>query len=411
MRTCLGPRRRWLAILLALVLFGPAAAAGDLFTPQSDAKVTASDASQDDEFGEALTVDRDTLVVGAPDEKGGEGAAYVYSRSSGAWIQDTKLTGDRSGNADFFGATVDVSGDTIVIGAWADDSAAPAGGAVYVFERSKNRSWSLEATLTADDAGETDNLGWSLDLHGDTIIAGAAGHDAPITNAGAVYVFEEDSTGAWSQTQKLTETPASKNAFFGSYVALDDDRLIALVGDDELTVFDHTMGTWVQTAQFDIPPGVRIGGDIDLDEDVIVVGAPEADAIPDEPRPSGAVYVWTKATGGWNQTVTLTMPNPEANRDFGNDVAFNDGLLAVGAPFDSTAALGAGAVYTYVGTSGVFALSGVLLAEDASRFSSVGESVGLDDGIIVAGAPGESSQADDAGAAYVWDGVIGEARG
>ncbi|MBN8246918.1 MAG: FG-GAP repeat protein, partial [Verrucomicrobia bacterium] len=151
-----------------------AAGAVYVFTRSGDAWIQeaylkASDTHQRDEFGAAVAFSGDTLVVGAPGWStngngvaSGPGAAYVFVRRDGAWVQQAMLQAANAGQSDEFGAAVAVDGDTVVIGARSEDGGAvgvngdgsdngiPQAGAAYVFVRGEGR-WIQQAYLKASN--------------------------------------------------------------------------------------------------------------------------------------------------------------------------------------------------------------------------------------------------------------------
>lgn len=100
-------------------------------TPQ--AKLTASDGAAGDNFGVGVAISGDTLVVGAFADDAGAGSAYVYTRTGGVWTQQAKLTAADGVDEDQFGISVAVSGDTAVVGAYGDDATALNSGSAYVY--------------------------------------------------------------------------------------------------------------------------------------------------------------------------------------------------------------------------------------------------------------------------------------
>ena len=145
-------------------------------------KLTASDAAADDVFGFSVAVSGDTVAVGALYADSYAGAAYVFTRSGTAWSEQQKLTASDGAVGDDFGISVALSGDTVVVGAYLDDTSA---GAAYVFARSGS-AWSEQQKLTASDCAADDHFGVSVALSGDTAVIGAEGVDS---QRGAAYVF------------------------------------------------------------------------------------------------------------------------------------------------------------------------------------------------------------------------------
>lgn len=194
---------------------------GTTWTEQE--KLVVSDSPNDD-LVSAVAIDGDTLVVGDEGDSSGSsggdlsGAAYVFTRSAGTWSSPTKiLAGDRS-RFDEFGNAVAVDGDTIVVGAnGADDPNGEHAGAAYVFTLSSS-GWAQQAKLVASDGTRGDQFGYSVALDGDTIVIGPFGVDDP--EGGSAYVFTRDGS-TWSETTLLTPDDGDKGDNFGGSVALD----------------------------------------------------------------------------------------------------------------------------------------------------------------------------------------------
>jgi hypothetical protein len=207
-------------------------------------KLTADDAQIDDYLGGSVAVSGDTAVVGARGEDGGPGnplnyagAAYVFSRNQGGagnWGQVAKLTAADAQDFDFFGGSVAISGDTIVVGANGEDGGPgdplPDAGAAYVFERDQGGAgaWGQAAKLTAADAQADAIFGVSVAVSGSTVVVGASRDDGPLPDAGAAYVFERNQggTGAWGQAAKLTADDPRTNDSFGISAAISGETII-----------------------------------------------------------------------------------------------------------------------------------------------------------------------------------------
>ena len=180
------------------------------------AKLTAGDAAAGDRFGTSVTLDGDTVLVGAPyDDDGGSdsGSAYVFTRSGTAWSLQAKLTAGDAAAGDGFGTSVALDGDTALVGAYGDDDSGSASGSTYMFTRSDS-AWIQQGKLTAGDAAADDGFGGSVALDGDTALVGAYEDDDGGSGSGSAYVFTRSGM-TWGQQAKLTardyaaETPAS----------------------------------------------------------------------------------------------------------------------------------------------------------------------------------------------------------
>src|SRR5262249_39526402 len=148
------------------------------------------------------------------------GAAYVFARSGTSWSQETKLFPALSQQSSFFSLnSVAISGNTAVVGAQAADTAAGVDtGEVTVFVRQAPGNWTGEATLVADDAASGDAFGASVSISGNTLVAGAPFDDTDAgIDAGSAYVFDRSGT-TWTESQKLAPDDAAASDSFGNAV-------------------------------------------------------------------------------------------------------------------------------------------------------------------------------------------------
>jgi FG-GAP repeat len=194
------------------------------------AKLHASDPHPYDEFGHALNLDGDTLVVGAWMQfstVSNRGAAYVFERAGGSWVETQKLASDHPTDWDYFGTSVAIDGDTILVGSNHDHGSLSNQGAAFVFER-QAPGWTLTQELLAGDPSNFAFFGRRVDLAGDLALA-CSHFDADLGVAsGSAYLFRRLSGGTWLQVEKLLAPDAAADRQFGSDVALCGTR--ALVG-------------------------------------------------------------------------------------------------------------------------------------------------------------------------------------
>jgi hypothetical protein len=155
-----------------------------------EAKLTASDAEGAALFGWSVAVAGNTVAVGAlydDAEAVDSGSAYVFYHDGRRWLEEAKLTASDAAADDEFGASVSVAGDTIVIGAPANDGAGPNAGSAYLF-RYDGVGWVEDARLTASDAAANDEFGASVAVGGDTTVVGASLNDSAAIDSGSAYV-------------------------------------------------------------------------------------------------------------------------------------------------------------------------------------------------------------------------------
>ena len=196
------------------------------------AKLTASDAALSDAFGISVAIAGGTIVVGAHIENSGRGAAYFFRTSDGgvSYGQVAKLIAADGAGYDMFGYSVAIDGDTVVVGAYSDDSDR---GSAYVFRTSNGGSTYGQVTkLTADDAAADDRFGWSVAISGDTVVIGSCKSGSSGTCK--AYVFRTTDGGAtYGQVAKLTASDAAASDGFGISVAIAGDTVVVgAEGDD-----------------------------------------------------------------------------------------------------------------------------------------------------------------------------------
>ena len=195
-------------------------------------ELTASDGLNLDFYGAELALDGDVLAVGAPRQEFSQGAVYIYERDlSGAnqWGQRAKLTVPGSG---FFGDSLDLDGDTLVVGAQSTPQSTPGvdTGSAYIFERNAGGpdAWGLVAELTLPDTDGSGAFGAAVAIYGDTAIATAPLNSEGGQFAGAGYAFERNAGGAnaWGFVAKLLRDDVAPGQFLSFEAAIDGDALL-----------------------------------------------------------------------------------------------------------------------------------------------------------------------------------------
>lgn len=212
-----------------------------------------------DYFGCAASVEGTRAVIGAYGDAISRGAAYVFERDGmGRLGEVAKLTADDAGTYDYFGYSVAVSGDTILVGAYGDNDPSTDSGSAYVFERQQDGTWEQTAKLLASDAAASDCFGFSVALSGGLALVGAPNRDDPGSNSGGVYAFVRNTDGTWSQETRISPSDLADGDSFGYSVALsgsraaigsrcDDDR-----GSNSGSAYVYTRssgGTWGPASQ------------------------------------------------------------------------------------------------------------------------------------------------------------------
>jgi hypothetical protein len=382
------------AIITALLAVAPVTADW-----MRSAKLGASDADASNYFGSSVAISGDTAVVGAFGKADNMALAYVFTRNGTTWNQQAKLNAGEAVAVDEFEVSVAISCDTVVVGA---DGEADNMGAAYVFVRS-GATWSQQAKLTASDGegnsplGDLgDFFGSSVAINGDTIVVGA---ESKGTSMGAAYVFTRNGT-IWNQQAKLTASDAEAGDLFGASVAIRSD-VVAVGADGESDhtgaayVFTRSGTTWSQQAKLtasDGAPGDSLAS-VAISGDTVVAGAGrKADNM-------GAAYVFVRSGTTWSQQAKLTASDAEAGDLFGRSVAVSGNTTVVGV---SEEANGRGAVYVFIRAGTSWTQEEKITTGDAITGSYFGWSVSADNGTMLVGMPSLGGQNAAPGASYVY---------
>ncbi len=322
----------------------------------AEAKLTASDGAAGDHFGHVVGISGDLALVGAPyDDDDGDksGSAYVFKRNGTGWTQDNKLTAPDAAAEDYFGYSVAISGDNALIGAYADDDDGSMSGSAYLFKRS-GAGWTQDAKLTASDAAPTDYFGYSVSIDGDLVLIGAYGDDDHALDSGSAYVFRRDGA-SWIEEAKLTAPDAAATDGFGLAVCISGDH--AVVGapwDDDAGgfsgsayVFRRNGTSWIAEAKLiasDAAADDLFGHSVSISGDCAVIGAFGDD---DAGGNSGSAYVFQRDGTNWTEKVKIIPSDAAGGDQFGQAVSISSGLALVGSPYDSDGGHHSGSAYVY----------------------------------------------------------------
>jgi hypothetical protein len=309
--------------------------------------------------------------------------------------QQAYLKASNPDAGDFFGISVGVSGDTVVVGAFSESSSAAGvngdetddslsrSGAAYVFVRS-GATWTQQAYLKASNPGNSDRFGISVSVSGDTIVVGSLLEDSNATgvdgnqgdnsaaDSGAAYVFVRNGT-TWSQQAYLKASNAEANDQFGYSVFVSGDTVVVGapfegsnatgVNGDEANngaivsgaayVFVRNGATWSQQAYLkasNTESGDLFGITVTASNDIVVVAARGEDSnatgvngneADNNETNSGAAYIFVRDTGGvWSQQAYLKASNTEGDDSFGASVAAAGDTVVVGATGEDSMATG-----------------------------------------------------------------------
>lgn len=429
-------------------------------------KATPDDRGPTDFLGYSVAIDGDYAVVGAYGDDFGSGenrgSAYVYHRVGvNDWVMHQKLIADDQQNYDRFGWSVAIDGDHIVIGAYQEDHDVAGlnqisnAGSAYIFELDGSGNWNQTSKLVASDRGEDDEFGWSVAISGNTAVVGARAEDHNVSggsyiySAGSVYIFEKDGSGNWNQTQKICAADRAADIHypggyseedlgdqFGWAVSISGDYLVvgalhhdyavvsppsgALWSSGAAYIFERTGGVWNQVQKiqnFDRETWDRFGCAVDIDTNVIIVGAYSEDEVEDgvsDPLTNpGSAYLFERnISGTWVFTQKIVPDDRNSGDHFGYSFDLKDSLLVVGTHSDDHDEFGsdelpdAGSAYIFKKTGGIWSQYQKIDASDRQTLDEFGISVGLSNNTIIVGAYDHDFDANglnemsNAGAAY-----------
>ena len=297
--------------------------------------------------GGALAIDGDLAVAGSRNDDGAvnsSGAAYIYRRdpSSGLWAQEAKLFADDGGSNDWFGEWVDICGDVVVVGARNHDDPFESAGAAYVFRHIDGR-WIQEAELHAPDAQAFDWFGDSVAIHNDVIVVGSTEREHPGKVFGAAYIFIRDQdTGLWN-AEAAFPPPGGFLGYFGWSVDVFDDVAVIGMRHDNGFGSAHVYrgienGPWIHEATVqskDIEFGDEFGWVVSIHGDAFAVGAHD----------QSAVYIFRDdGEGAWAQEQRIW--SSQGAGDFGKTCALEGDTIIIGIP-DKPALVVRGVVFVF----------------------------------------------------------------
>ena len=385
-----------------------------LKTAVQSAKLIANDANGADTLGEAVSLDGNRALVGAPsdwDNGSNSGSAYVFEFDGISWSQTAKLLAFDGATSDGFGGSVSLYGDRALIGAQFNDAAGNASGSAYIFDFD-GISWSKGIKIVSDDLSASDFFGNSVSLYGDRALVGAVQDDDFGDASGSAYIFEFDGQD-WTQTAKLKPFDGAFRDFFGVSVSLGADRaLVGSYNDDDFApnsgaayVFDYTeIGTWLEMGKLRADDGAEddlFGYSVSLSGDRALVGAYGND---DNGSFSGSAYIFEfdNLTWTWSQTMKLNASDGTANDFFGYTVSLSGDYALVGAYFDEGQAIRSGSAYYFYNDGKNWIEKPKLIASEGQADDGFGFAVSLYENRALVGTPYDDEGTFGAGAAYVF---------
>ncbi len=412
-----------------------------------------------DLFGYDVDIFGDFAVVGVPqsdvntlavDSQSNSGLVYVLKKDfAGNWNQVQILEASDREPEDYFGQSVAIEENYIVVGAHKEDESAlntdslTNAGSVYVFEKDSVGFWVQRQKLTAADRGANDAFGWSVSMSQDQILIGAyadaqdeAGGNTQ-SLAGSAYVFELDQTGIWIQEAKIVASDRTALDYFGFSTAIHDKWAVVgafreshdVAGLNTMTLsgaiylFERQgAGVWVQSQKLVAPDREvddRFGISVSIKDELLVVGAFYEDEDPTGSFPmsnAGSAYIYALDDMGQWQFYQKIVSNDRGSLDFfGTNVSIlSENQISVASSFEDedqtgmNSISGAGSVYMFDKDDlGIWKQSHKIAASDRSLGATFGNAIAGDGQTLICGSSMKSVDGNlKSGGIYVF-GLLG----
>ncbi len=368
-------------------------------------KLTSSNGNAEDFFGYSVDIDNDYLIVGANKMNMTSYAGYatIFKRNSDSW-EELKILNPTDTANDGFGYSVSISGDYAFVGAYKDTSDNLECGAVYIFNKNNGGAdnWGLVGKLTAEIPQKNEFFGYSIDISGDYAAIGAYGYDT-LHQYGTVYVYKNLS-GNWTEQTQLFSLTAESNTNFGKAVAINGNYLIVGANNDSAYIFYNNAGNWeyqntIVADDDDAGQQELFGHSVAINDNFAVVGAIH------KPYPdcNGTIYIYQNNSGNWTQ-LTQIMANDNNEGDiFGNSVAICGDTIIVGAPRNNFNGTASGCAYIFSYQNNSWSQISKMVASDGQPVDRFGYDVAISGHSVLVGARADDAPEINKGSAYVFD--------
>lgn len=364
-------------------------------------KVQVNDAQMNDFFGCSVATSGKYVVVGAWGEDTKEinsGATYIYEYGmDGTLNQIAKLYASDAKAYDNFGDSVSISGDYIAVGVWGEDTNGNAAGSAYIFKIYSDNSVTQIAKIKASDAQASDWFGKSVSISGDYVVVGALREDTTGVDAGSAYVFKINSDDSVTQIAKIQASDIQEYDQFGKSVSISGDYVVvgshqsdaAAVNSGSAYVFKiNSDDSVIQIAKIqasDAEAFDLLGNSVSISGDYIVIGASRKDTVG---AAAGSAYVFKRnSDANITQIAKIVANDTETDDYFGNSVSISGDYIAVGAFKEDSLLINVGSAYVFkINSDTNITQVAKIQATDAEYFDSFGNSVSISGDYIVAGA-------------------------
>jgi hypothetical protein len=369
-------------------------------------------AAATDFFGTSAAVGSGRVVVGAwadDDNGSATGSAYIFDLDGNFINKINGAYGTGAAASDYFGKSVAVGSDRIVVGAYADDDNGLSSGSAYIFDLDGNFIKKIDGT-GGTGADQADYFGVSVAAGSGRIVVGAYGDADNGSLSGSAYIFDLEGNFI-NKINGAHGTGAAASDGFGFSVTAGSGRIVVgAYGDDDNSfansgsayIFDLD-GNFINkidgTGGTGAAASASFGWAVAAGSGRVVVGAYGDD---DNGAASGSAYIFDLDGNFINKINGTGGTGAAANDEFGKTVAVGSGRIVVGADGDDDNGLSSGSAY-------IFDLDGNFINKingaygtGADQADYFGVSVAAGSGRIVVGANGDDDNGDNSGSAYIF---------
>lgn len=373
--------------------------------PSGTTKFTSTTGAAYDFFGYSVAVAGNNVIAGACGHDSYAGSVYSYRWNGTSYDAQIEIIASDVID-DGFGFAVDGYGDTIISGTGWGDGVVADSGAAYIY--TWGGSSYTESKLTAVDGAEYDYFGYTVAISGDAVVVGAYGDDnAKGVDAGAAYVYHWDGD-SYEYYDKLITSTGAANMKFGYAVAVSGDNIV--VGS--LDEIEDDRGAYVYRwngsgyDEYILAPDdagcCSYGNVVAIDGDIVAVSAYCATVGQTPDGGKTYVYEWNDVTEAYDFRANLSASNVEAREFFGKSIAVSGDYVVVGAYGDDVNGVASGSTFVYR-WDGEDYNEFKFTAEDGSAYDYYGKSVDIDGTVVVVGAYGNGGSGTYVGSAYSFD--------
>jgi len=364
--------------------------------------IQVSGAAINDKLGYSVSIYENTAAIAAPGANSTKGTVHIYKRIANSWVHDQTLSGSDSANSSYFGQSLHIHENSLIIGVIYDNQMGSAAGAAYIFARPDADSYFTEQKkLLMPDAEAGDRAGQSVGIYEDTAVVGAWGEDTGGNDKGAIYIFTRTGT-TWDSGQKKQDSLTDTGDRMGYAVAIWGDYISAGAiyqdtgGNDVglVRIFQRTSGkswnVWQAIQPSDRQTFQRFGYSLAMDETTIVVGAYTDSHIVSG---GGSIYVFEKGVSWYNETFKEQSGTP--NSHLGSSVSVHGDTIVAGEP-DT----GGGQARLYRREGGSWEFSQLLSHSAADSGDDLGWELAVHGNLVLIGCPEQDTGATNGGAAF-----------